>query len=80
VNKNKYGIWLKIKKTSFSIAGGRDMWIHRTPRQLDLAVPYQFPDMTQRRVAERGVQYLRWVSRPYPLKKPKRLGRWPSGQ
>jgi len=55
------------KKTSFSIAGNRDVWIHRTPRQLDLAVPYQFPDMTHGRVAERGVQYLPWVSRPYPL-------------
>lgn len=68
------------KKTSFSIAGDRNMWIHRTPRQLDLAVPYQFPDMTQRRVAERGVQYLRWVSTPYPKEKLSGLGAWPSDQ
>ena len=32
----------------------------------DLRPAYQFPDMTQRRVAERGVQCLRWDLRPYP--------------
>ncbi len=67
-------------KNQLIIAGDRDMWIHRTPRQLDLAVPYQFPDMTHGRVAERGIQYLPWVFRPYPLEKPKGLGRWPFDQ
>ena len=68
------------QKTSCFIAGDRDMWIHRTPRQLDLTVPYQFPDMTQRRVAERGVQYLRWGSTPYPKEKLSGLGAWSSDQ
>ncbi len=38
---------------------------HRTPRQLGLATTYQFPDMTRRRVAERGVQYLLRGLQPY---------------
>jgi len=33
--------------------------MHKTPRQLGLAAPYPFRDMTLRRVAEREVQYLR---------------------
>lgn len=37
-----------------------DFCIQKAPRQLDLSAPYPFPGMTQRRVAERGVQYLRW--------------------
>ncbi len=68
------------QKTSCLIAGDGDMWIHRTPRQLDLTVPYQFPDMTQRRVAERGVQYLRWGFPTISFGKPKGLGRWSFGQ
>ena len=68
-------------KNQLIIAGDRDMWIHRTPRQLDLAVPYQFPDMTQNRVAERGVQYLFWVFPTISFsKKLKGLGRWPFDQ
>ena len=33
---------------------------HKAPRQLGFR-PYPFRDMTHRRVAERGVQYLLWV-------------------
>lgn len=53
---------------------------HKTPRQLGLTAPYQFPDMTLGRVAERGVQYLPRVSTPYPKEKLSGLGAWPSDQ
>lgn len=50
-------LWIN-KKLPHWVAGKRSMYKHRTPRQLSLAAPYQFPDMTQQRGAERGVQYL----------------------
>ena len=44
---------------------------HKTPRQLGLATLYPFRDIAQRRVAEHGVQYLRWVFFPYLGKIPR---------
>jgi len=34
---------------------GDGVYIHKAPRQQDIAVPYRFPDMTRQKVAKRGV-------------------------
>jgi len=43
--------------------------ITKAPAQLCLAATYPFRNMTHRRVAEHGAQYLRWVFYAMPLSK-----------